>query len=63
MIGTALPGSIPDYVVSSGLISKISTGAPVPEGSDAVVKVRLFIYSKTLLIISQGRRHSLVRKG
>ncbi|CAI8319428.1 MAG: Molybdopterin molybdenumtransferase [Acidimicrobiales bacterium AG-410-I20] len=41
IVGTIPAGSTPDFSVSSGQAARIMTGAPLPEGADAVVMVEL----------------------
>ena len=41
IVGTIPAGSTPDFSLSSGQAARIMTGAPLPEGADAVVMVEL----------------------
>ncbi len=42
VIGEVTAGRIPDFTVREGAVSRITTGAAVPEGADAVIKVKKF---------------------
>jgi len=39
VIGVATAGSIPSWTLNSGKIARITTGAPVPQGANAVIQV------------------------
>jgi gephyrin len=39
VVGEATAGRLPDFSVTSGTVAYITTGAPMPEGADAVVMV------------------------
>ncbi|MEC9033943.1 MAG: gephyrin-like molybdotransferase Glp, partial [Actinomycetota bacterium] len=41
IVGTIPAGSAPDFSINSGQAARIMTGAPLPEGADAVVMVEL----------------------
>lgn len=39
VIGEVTAGRVADFVVQSKTVARITTGAPVPPGADAVIKV------------------------
>lgn len=39
VLGSLVPGQVPDQIVEAGACLEIGTGAPLPEGADAVVMV------------------------
>lgn len=56
MIGTVTAGRIPEFKVSPGCIARITTGAPLPEGADAIVQVE-----DTLLLPDKQDGRELVK--
>jgi molybdopterin molybdotransferase len=50
LIGTLYAGSVSEQIVAEGTCLKIMTGAPVPEGADAVVRVEDTIQNESIIV-------------
>jgi gephyrin len=55
ILGSGFAGDDPTFVVTTGAVAKIMTGAPVPRGADAVVPVENTTQRDSVVVIHQER--------
>lgn len=71
MVGVIHAGDSPDIIISSGQCTQIATGAMIPEGADAVVKVedtsiagsQVSIYKEIAPLTDVGRKGEDIKAG